>query len=694
VGATPQYRGQLELTWTNKDERLLSNEDGSYEWVPPSDYRVSEVRLLNDATSVGVTDSKRAADNLLIRGDALHALTSLAELSEFAVEYQKRVKLVYIDPPFNTGQAFAHYDDGLEHSVWLTMMRDRLEQVKKLLSDDGSVWVHLDDAEAAYCKVLMDAVFGRQNFVGTVVWEKADSPRNSARQFSTDQDYILVYSMDPGWKPNRLPRTAASDAIYSNPDGDERGDWYPGDPFANKPYSKGLYTITGPTGRDFKPPDGRYWRISEEVFWELDRDGRIWWGPSLDARPSIKRYLTEVAELVPRTLWSRHDVGSNRTSKNESRALFPGRPAFATPKPEALLERIIRLGTRPGDIVLDCFAGSGTTAAVAHKMGRRWLAIEFSRETVETYALTRLQKVVEGTDDGGITILKERVAAEELPDGVTPVEAAKFLAVLKKFMTRDAPMEEKEGAGGDDADDDEDEDLDEGWDDDESETAFDAESGGNLENVRAKAAKDFVKTLRRDAKTRIVKTKLWEGGGGFRVLDVAPSMFENQDGFVTIAAWATNGKLAEATAAQLHFEFESDPPFVGRKGRSRLAVVDGLVNADVATLLVSALDDDERLTLCGTAVDPAVRGILKALRSGSTVRKIPSSILAAYRQSSPWTPSRSALVRAASTETTPVQQTEAPAGTSRDEVGLSAQMTAAPEQQAEGVAFATGARSE
>jgi adenine-specific DNA-methyltransferase len=533
----PRYEGRLELTWTNKSQRLLAHEDGSYEWVEPSDYRVAEVRLLHDAGSVGEVhgEANRAKDNLLIRGDALNALHALAALPEFADAYLGKVKLAYLDPPFNTQQAFAHYDDALEHSVWLTMMRDRLLQVKKLLAADGSVWVHLDDAEAAYCRVLMDEVFGRDNFVATIVWEKADSPRNSARQFSTDQDYILVYSANPEWTPKRLPRTAEGDAIYRNPDNDPRGSWLAGDPYANKSYSKGLYTIKGPTGRTFQPPPGRFWRISEEKFWELDEDGVIWWGPTGAARPSIKRYLSEVSDLVPRTLWSKDEVGSNRRSKNEMRALFAGNATFATPKPEALMRKILQIGSEHGDIVLDCFLGSGTTAAVAHKMDRRWVGVEHSRETVEAFALPRLSKVVGGEDPGGVT----------------------------------------EAVG-------------------------------------------------------------WESGGSFRVLDVAPSMFEDDEGVVVIADWASNNELAEATAAQFGYEYEVDAPFCGRKGRFRLAVIDGNVSADVVELLAGALGPQQRLLVCGTSLDPDAADALRKLSPGSEARKVPAAILADYRLAHRW----------------------------------------------------------
>jgi len=335
------------------------------------------------------------ADNLLIQGDNLLALKALIPF------YAGRVKCIFIDPPYNTQSAFEHYDDKLEHSQWLSMIYPRLVLLRELLTTDGSIWVSLDDNESHYIKVMMDEIFGRQCFVANLIWEKADSPRNSARQFSSDHDHIFVYSKTPGWQPCRLPRTEEANSIYTNPDSDERGPWIPGDPYANKPYSKGLFSITGPSGRVFSPPPGRYWRVSEEKLRELDADGRVWWGPKGDARPSIKRYLAEVSDLVPRTLWRKEDVGSNRTSKNEMRALFPEEASFGTPKPEALVKRALQVASEPGDMVLDSFLGSGTTAAVAHKMGRRYIGIEMG-EHARTHCLPRLQKVIDG-EQGGIS---------------------------------------------------------------------------------------------------------------------------------------------------------------------------------------------------------------------------------------------------------------------------------------------------
>ena len=349
---------KLELTWIGKDQR------------PRLEPRV----LVEDPTRSYHADKKLTDndhfDNRLIFGDNLLALRSLEQ------EFAGRVKCIYIDPPYNTGSAFEHYDDGVEHSLWLSLMRDRIEILHRLLSDEGSMWVSLDDNECHYFKVMADEVFGRNCFVTTIIWEKADSPRNSARQFSTDHDYILVYSKQPDWRPNRMPRTAKANSIYKNPDDDPRGPWFGDNPYANKPYSRGLYTVTGPTGRQFGPPPGRYWRVSEEKFEELRRDNKVWWGPSGNARPSLKRYLSEVGDLVPRTFWSKDDVGTNRTSSNEMRSLFPDIANFSTPKPERLLQRIVSIATNPGDLIVDSFAGSGTTGAVAHKMHRKWIMVE------------------------------------------------------------------------------------------------------------------------------------------------------------------------------------------------------------------------------------------------------------------------------------------------------------------------------
>ena len=528
-----QYHGRLELTWTNKDQALLWSEDGAYRWVPPADYRVAEVRLLHDAGQVGEVGpaSRRAADNLLIRGDALNALTSLARIPEFQREYLGKVRLAYLDPPFNTQQAFDQYDDALEHSVWLTMMRDRLVQIKRLLREDGSVWVHLDDQEMAYCRVVMDEIFGRENFVATVAWQRRPDPRNTARHISTDHDYLIVFAKNiQDLQFHLLARTEEMDSAYANLDNDPRGPWRRSGITARNPYSLGVYPVTTPSGRVVQgPPHGTYWRFSAAKLKELDEDNRIYWGPDGRSGPYLKRFLTEVAQgRVPGSVWPPDEVGYVRNGKEEVRRLIGA--VFATPKPEKLLYRVVTISTVPGDVVLDCFLGSGTTAAVAHKLGRRWVGVERSADTLTTFAIPRMEKVVAGEDPGGITSVAR-----------------------------------------------------------------------------------------------------WTGGGGFRILDVAPSMFAESRGAVVLADWAVNGELAEATAAQLGYEFRFDPPFCGSKGRSLLSVVDGLITSEVVELIASSLEPGERAVVCGTAVAVDADAALKAVSPGSRVRRIPASILADYR---------------------------------------------------------------
>jgi adenine-specific DNA-methyltransferase len=289
--------------------------------------------------------------------------------------------------------------------------------------------------------------------------------------------------------------------------------------------------------------------------------------------------------------------------------MFPKVEAFATPKPEKLLERIINIGSDPSDIVLDCFLGSGTTAAVAHKLGRRWVGVEHSRQTVEEFSAPRLAKVVQGTDPTGITATEARVAAGELPDSTTPEEAATFASLLRRFSNHVLNKDEVEA-------------------DEEFESEETAE--------RPPAVEAFLKELREAARTRAQRTTNWEGGGGFRVLDVAPSMFEDDEGVVVIAAWATDNELAEATAAQFGYQYRPDPPFCGQKGRSRLAVVDGNVSTSVVELLAGALGPDERLLVCGTSLDPDASDALRKLSRGSEARKVPASILADYRLAHRW----------------------------------------------------------
>lgn len=335
--------------------------------------------------------------NMLIQGDNLDALKALLPF------YAGRVKCVYIDPPYNTRSAFDHYDDNLEHAKWLAMITPRLLLLRELLAEDGSIWVSIDDNEGHYLKVLMDEVFGRRNFLSTMIWRKNYSPKSTARHFSEDHDYIMVYAkVADRWRPNMMPRSEKQDKAYKNPDGDPRGPWKTSDLSARNFYSRGTYPIVGPSGRLIEgPPKGRYWAISEERFSGLVADNRIWWGRDGTAIPQEKRFLSEVRQgVVPQTFWSHEEVGHTQDAKKEAVVLSPD-DVFGTPKPERLMQRIVHIASNPGDLVLDSFLGSGTTAAVAHKMGRRWIGIEMG-DHAETHCKPRLDKVIAG-EQGGIS---------------------------------------------------------------------------------------------------------------------------------------------------------------------------------------------------------------------------------------------------------------------------------------------------
>ena len=339
-------------------------------------------------------------DNRLILGDNLLALKALEQ------EFAGKVKCIYIDPPYNTGSAFGHYDDGVEHSIWLSLIRDRLEVLRHLLATDGSIWISIDDNEMPYLRVLMDEVFGRSNFIATVIWEKVYSPKSSAKFLSENHDYVVCYARDSSrWQRNLLPRTEQQDKAYKNPDNDQRGPWKAGDLSARNYYSLGRYPIACPSGRVIEgPPQGMYWRVSKERLSELDKDGRIWWGKDGNNVPAMKRFLTDVlAGVVPETIWTYQEVGHNQSAKQHLKELLPHEDdLFITPKPEGLVERIFTIATKKGDLVLDSFAGSGTTGAVAHKMGRRWIMVELG-EHCHTHIIPRLKKVIDGEDRAGVT---------------------------------------------------------------------------------------------------------------------------------------------------------------------------------------------------------------------------------------------------------------------------------------------------
>ena len=379
---------KLELTWVNKEKhlavepRILIKKDNL-------SYYKSSNNLLNDDIN----------DNLLIHGDNLLALKSLEN------KFVKSIKCVYIDPPYNTGSAFEHYDDNVEHSIWLSLMRERLVILKNLLSDDGSIWISIDDDERDYLKVLCDEIFGRQNFVTSVIWQKKGSRSNDAKWFSDNHDYILIYAKNKmNFKINKLSRGDGLPKGYSNPDNDPRGPWTSTIMSAKSGSDALLYEIEIPSGRKVLPPSGRFWSCNKQTFEKWKSEGRIWFGSKGDSAPRKKTFLSEVQDgLVPLTVWLRDEVGDNQEAKHEVK-VFNSNDVFATPKPERLIERILKIATNEGDIVLDSFLGSGTTAAVAHKMKRRWIGIELGNH-IYTHCKPRIDAVINNIDKNGISDL-------------------------------------------------------------------------------------------------------------------------------------------------------------------------------------------------------------------------------------------------------------------------------------------------
>ena len=356
-------------------------------------------RLLEEASDLSAGDPD--AGNMLIQGDNLEALKALLPF------YAGQVKCIYIDPPYNTRSAFEHYDDNLEHSKWLAMMWPRLELLRDLLAEDGSIWVSIDDNEAHYLKVIMDEVFGRRNFVANVFWQKTYT-RENRTDVSAVHDHIMLFARDREvWKEirNVLPASESQLERFTNPDDDPRGAWssLPAHAKAEKGRRKEqFFTVTTPSGRTVDPPPGRCWLYTEERFAEMVADSRIWFGSKGANVPRVKKFLSEVQQgLVPSTLWLYQDVGTTGEAKNEITGLFPGETPFSTPKPERLLQRILHIATNPGDLVLDSFLGSGTTAAVAHKMGRRYIGIEMGAHAV-SHCVPRLKQVIDG-EQGGIS---------------------------------------------------------------------------------------------------------------------------------------------------------------------------------------------------------------------------------------------------------------------------------------------------
>jgi len=358
-------------------------------------------------------DSISLDDNLIIKGNNLLALHSLKKT------YEGKVKLIYIDPPYNTGSDSFGYNDSFNHSTWLTFIKNRLLIAKELLKDDGSIWINIDDNESHYLKVLCDEILGKDNFVTTIVWQKFHSVKSNAEfNISKSHDNILVYVKNPSLVSfNKLPMSEDALKVYKNPDNDPRGRWRTapltvsllggarGASYAKTGVSNGLYKIIAPNGKSHEPSSGRCW-FSKSKIESLKNDNRIWWGKDGNAIPMEKIFLNEKGGTkTVSTFWNHNDFGSNKKANDEMKKLFSdkkdGELNFSTPKPEKLISSIIEIASNKGDLVLDFFAGSGTTAAVSLKLHRKFIACE-QMNYVDKVTINRLIKVING-ENGGIS---------------------------------------------------------------------------------------------------------------------------------------------------------------------------------------------------------------------------------------------------------------------------------------------------
>ena len=372
---------KLELTWVDKYKK---------EKIEP--------RILVEDKEKNYGDQN--TKNMLIHGDNLLALKALEK------NFTGKINCICIDPPYNTGSAFEHYDDNIEHSIWLNLMNERLKIFERLLSDDGTIWIILDDSEIHYMKVLCDEILGRKNIISDVIWNSRKSVSNDAI-ISLNTNHILVYCKNIDLirqksKNSELFKGPIDTSKFGNPDNDPRGLWV-ADPFDAPNIRPNLtYEIKNPnTGKIYLPPKGRCWRTTKEKYLEALNDNRIIFGKNGKSKPQMKRFLSdsEAKGTVLTNLWN--DLDTNTNATKHSQKLFEGK-SFTNPKPEDLISRIINLSTKPGDIVLDSFLGSGTTAAVAHKMNRIWIGVEMGDQCYD-FCKVRIDKVINNEDDGGIT---------------------------------------------------------------------------------------------------------------------------------------------------------------------------------------------------------------------------------------------------------------------------------------------------
>lgn len=387
---------EVTLNWKNKELALLASGTKAYEWVERSSPALEQPLNLTELTG----HKPSSSSNVLAIGDGADVLQALAAETDVLKD---KIRLVYVDPPFNTNADVRYYDDAMERSKWLSMFRDRLTALQPFLADDASIWVHLDDSEVHRARLVMDEVFGERAFVSSIIWQKRTT-RESRSAFSNNHDTLLVYapSGPKKWKTSRN-LLEKDNAHLKNRDNDPRGPWADA-PFTAPGFRAAQqYSIKTPSGDMLKPPRGRSWYATEPTYKQLLAEDRIWFPKNGAGSPRLKLFSHQLRGLVPFTIWGSPETGTNDDAKRHLMALFPNQSVFDTPKPEELLERIIHISTKPGELVVDLFGGSGTTGAVAHKMRRRWVLVERSDKTFKKFTLPRIQTVVDGSDSNGIT---------------------------------------------------------------------------------------------------------------------------------------------------------------------------------------------------------------------------------------------------------------------------------------------------
>lgn len=554
---------KLELTWLGKNTEIKI-----------------EPRLLIEDKEKSNCKYDPTTENMLIHGDNLLALKALER------NYAGKVKCIYIDPPYNTGSAFEHYDDNMEHSTWLTLMKPRLELLRKLLADDGSIWISIDADESHYLKVLCDEIFGRRNFIDEVVWQRAYAPVNLKKTLSRSHDIILVYAknMDSTFTLNKLPRSTEANARYKNPDNDPRGVWQSSDISVGPAVESNIYEITTPSGRKVMPPKGRSWVLNKERFAEFVADNRIWFGEDGNNTPRIKRFLSEVKDgVVAMTLWTRDEVGDSQEGKREIKALHFD-SIFDTPKQERLIQRILTLATNEGDLVLDSFLGSGTTAAVAQKMNRRYIGIEMG-DHAYTHCKVRLDKVISGEDKGGISVSKEYFDLKE--DSLKTLklnvdEIKTFNKVLTKL--------------------------------------------GKETNL---IPPDVFKEIKKETGLQKVTRKLtWHGGGAYKFYELAPTLI-HQDEFGEYVINNTYDAAMLAAAVALHegFTFAPDGEVFWKQAKgnenSYLFVTTRYINASYLDAIKSTMQESEYLIIACKSYEAGAEKRYPHI----TIKKIPQMLL-------------------------------------------------------------------